>query len=298
MKQKILFIINPISGTVSKAGVPDGIEKYLDKSRFDYTIRKTEHPGHATELARQAAEDGYDIVVAIGGDGTVNEVGRGLTHTNTAMAIIPCGSGNGLARHLLIPLNVKKSIEVINQCEIQDLDYGVINDHDFFCTCGMGFDAFISFKFAEAGKRGPITYVQQILEKGLSYKPETYELETEEESKRYKAFLISIANASQYGNNAYIAPKARMSDGLMDVVIMEPFDILEAPQIAIDMFSKTLDKSSRIRSFRTKHLHIHRSGPGPIHYDGEPVMTGPDIDVHIMEKGIKIVVNPDGSTLR
>ena len=295
MKQKILFIINPISGTVSKAGVPDGIEKYLDKSRFDYTIRKTEHPGHATELARQAAEDGYDIVVAIGGDGTVNEVGRGLTHTNTAMAIIPCGSGNGLARHLLIPLNVKKSIEVINQCEIQDLDYGVINDHDFFCTCGMGFDAFISFKFAEAGKRGPITYVQQILEKGLSYKPETYELETEEESKRYKAFLISIANASQYGNNAYIAPKARMSDGLMDVVIMEPFDILEAPQIAIDMFSKTLDKSSRIRSFRTKHLHIHRSGPGPIHYDGEPVMTGPDIDVHIMEKGIKIVVNPDGN---
>lgn len=295
MKQKILFIINPISGTVSKAGVPDGIEKYLDKSRFDYTIRKTEHPGHATELARQAAEDGYDIVVAIGGDGTVNEVGRGLTHTNTAMAIIPCGSGNGLARHLLIPLNVKKSIEVINQCEIQDLDYGVINDHDFFCTCGMGSDAFISFKFAEAGKRGAITYVQQILEKGLSYKPETYELETEEESKRYKAFLISIANASQYGNNAYIAPKARMSDGLMDVVIMEPFDILEAPQIAIDMFSKTLDKSSRIRSFRTKHLHIHRSGPGPIHYDGEPVMTGPDIDVHIMEKGIKIVVNPDGN---
>lgn len=295
MKQKILFIINPISGTVSKAGIPEAINDYLDKDKFDYYIAETSRPGQATELAADAARDHFAVVVAIGGDGTVNEVGRALTHTDTAMAIIPCGSGNGLARHLLIPLNVKRSIEIINACEIHDLDYGVINDHKFFCTCGMGFDAFISFKFAEAGKRGPITYVQQILEKGLSYKPETYELETEEESKRYKAFLISIANASQYGNNAYIAPQASMSDGLMDVVIMEPFDIIEAPQIAIDMFSKTLDKSSRIRSFRTKHLRIHRSSPGPIHYDGEPVMTGPDIDVAIKEKGIKIVVNPDGN---
>ena len=295
MKKKILFIINPISGTVSKAGIPEAIEKYLDKSVFDYEIARTQYPGHATELSRQAAKDGYDIVVAIGGDGTVNEVGRGITHTNTALAVIPCGSGNGLARHLLIPLNFKKSIEIINRCDIKDLDYGVINDHDFFCTCGMGFDAFISFKFAEAGKRGPITYVQQILEKGLSYKPETYEISVDESTERFRAFLISCANASQYGNNAYIAPQAKMSDGMLDVVIMEPFDLIEAPQIAIDMFSKTLNKSSRIRSFRTKHLRIHRSSPGPIHYDGEPVMTGADIDIHVEAQGIKVVVNPDGN---
>lgn len=289
--KKILFIINPISGTVSKAGIPEAIEKYLDKDKFSYDIVKTEYAGHATELSRKAAQDGYDIVVAIGGDGTVNEVARGIVHTNTALAIIPCGSGNGLARHLFIPLNVKKSIEIINECEIHDLDYCVINDHDFFCTCGMGFDAFISFKFAEAGKRGPITYVQQILEKGLKYKPETYEVEADEGKMKYKAFLITCANASQYGNNAYIAPQASMNDGLMDVVIMEPFDILEAPQIAIDMFGKTLDKSSRIKTFRTRHLKIHRSSEGPIHYDGEPVMTGADIDVRVEPKGIKIVVN-------
>lgn len=292
MKQKILFIINPISGTVSKAGIPEAINDYLDKDKFDYYIAETSRPGQATELAADAARDHFAVVVAIGGDGTVNEVGRALTHTDTAMAIIPCGSGNGLARHLLIPLNVKRSIEIINACEIHDLDYGVINDHKFFCTCGMGFDAFISFKFAEAGKRGPITYVQQILEKGLSYKPETYELETEEESKRYKAFLISIANASQYGNNAYIAPQASMSDGLIDVVIMEPFDVLEAPQVSFDMFNKTLDKHSKIKSFRCKKLHITRTKPGVIHYDGDPVMTGADIDVHLEEKGIKIIVNP------
>lgn len=289
--KKILFIINPISGTVSKAGIPEAIDKYIDKTKFTYEIAKTERPGHATELSHQASLDGYDIVVAIGGDGTVNEVARGITHTKTALGIIPCGSGNGLARHLLIPLNVRKAIEIINDCEIHDLDYCVINDHDFFCTCGMGFDAFISFKFAEAGKRGPITYVQKILEKGLSYKPETYEVESDEDTRHYKAFLITCANASQYGNNAYIAPQASMSDGLMDVVIMEPFDLLEAPQIAIDMFGKTLDKSSRIKTFRTKHLRIHRSAEGPIHYDGEPVMTGADIDVHVEPKGIKVVVN-------
>ncbi len=293
MKKKILFVINPISGTVSKAGVPEAIEKYMDKDSFDYRIAKTERPGHATELARQAAADGYDVVVAIGGDGTVNEVGRGLIHTDTAMAIIPCGSGNGLARHLLIPLNIKKSIDIINKCVVKSLDYGVINEHDFFCTCGMGFDAFISFKFAEAGKRGPITYVQQILEKGLSYKPETYEISVDESTERFKAFLISCANASQYGNNAYIAPQASMSDGMLDVVIMEPFDLIEAPQIAIDMFSKTLNKSSRIKSMRTKHLSIHRSQAGPIHYDGEPVMTGADIDIHVEAGGIKVVINPD-----
>lgn len=295
MKKKVLFIINPISGTVSKAGIPDAIDKYLDKSKFDYKIAKTEYPGHATELARKAADEGYDVVVAIGGDGTVNEVGRGVAHSDTALAVIPCGSGNGLARHLLIPLNVKKSIDIINKCVIKDLDYGVINDHDFFCTCGMGFDAFISFKFAEAGKRGPITYVQQILEKGLSYKPETYEIKVDESTEKFKAFLISCANASQYGNNAYIAPQASMSDGLLDVVIMEPFDLIEAPQIAIDMFAKTLNKSSRIKSFRTRHLSIHRKEAGPIHYDGEPVMTGADIDIHLEAKGFKAVINPDGN---
>lgn len=295
MKKKILFLINPISGTVNKAGILEAIDKHLDKGLFDYQIAKTEYPGHATELAGNAAKDGVDVVVAIGGDGTVNEVGRGITHTDTALAVIPCGSGNGLARHLLIPLNVKRSIEIINKCVVKDLDYGIINGHEFFCTCGMGFDAFISFKFAEAGKRGPITYVQQILEKGLSYKPETYEISVDESTERFKAFLISCANASQYGNNAYIAPQASMSDGMLDVVIMEPFNILEAPQIAIDMFSKTLNKSSRIKSFRTKHLSIHRSTAGPIHYDGEPVMTGADIDIHLETGGIKVVVNPDGN---
>lgn len=294
MKKTILFIINPISGTSGKAKLPALIDKRLDTEIYDRQIVWTERPGHGVELSAEAARQGVDVVVAVGGDGTVNEVARGLAHTQTALGIVPCGSGNGLARHLLLPMNTEKAIDVINRCETKELDYGVIDGHPFFCTCGMGFDAFISQKFAEAGKRGPVTYVQKILEDGLTYKPETYQLSDSTGHATYKAFLVSCANASQYGNNAYIAPQASMSDGLMDVVIMEPFDLLEAPQIAIDMFSKTLDKSSKIKSFQTPSLHVRRSAPGVIHFDGDPAMAGAEIDVHIEAKGFKAIVNTKG----
>lgn len=291
MKKKAVFVINLISGTSDKAAIPGLIDQYLDKTKFEYEIAITQYAGHASEIATKAKDDGVDVVVAVGGDGTVNEVARAIVHSNTALGIIPCGSGNGLARHLLLPLNVRKAIDVINRGEVRQLDYGIINDYPFFCTCGMGFDAFVSMKFAEAGKRGPITYVENVLREGLKYKPETYIIEDENGTLRYKAFLISCANASQYGNNAYIAPQASMSDGLMDVIIMEPFDVFEAPQISIEMFSKTLDKNSKIKTFRTRHLHIHRDKPGVIHYDGDPVMTGADIDIELKPKGINIIVN-------
>ena len=282
MKKKAIFIINLISGTSDKAAIPGLIDQLLDKEKFEYEIAITEYAGHASEIAAKAKDDGVDMVVAVGGDGTVNEVARAIVHSNTALGIIPCGSGNGLARHLQLPINVKKSIEIINAFEVRDLDYGIINGYPFFCTCGMGFDAFISLKFAEAGKRGPLTYIENVLREGLKYEPETYTVMADDETSLHKAFLISCANASQYGNNAYIAPQASMSDGLMD-----------APQISIEMFNKTLNKNnSKIKTFRCKKLHVHRNTPGAIHYDGDPVMTGADIDVELKPKGIKIVVNP------
>ena len=294
-KKSVTFIVNPISGTHSKKELPELIEQYLDKDVFDARIVCTEYAGHASELAHQFADEGIDIVVAVGGDGTVNEVARSLVHTSTALGIIPCGSGNGLARHLCLPLDMKKAICIINQCKIEAFDYGIINDLPFFCTCGMGFDAFISLKFAEAGKRGPITYVENVLKEGLTYKPETYEVVDDTGTQRHKAFLIACANASQYGNNAYIAPGASMKDGQMDVIIMEPFDVLDAPQIAADLFMKTLTNNSKIKTFRTNKLHIHRKEPGAIHYDGDPIMTGKDIDVSIEHLGLRIVTNPEAT---
>lgn len=292
-KKRIVFIINPHSGTQAKEEIPELIDKCLDKTKFNHTVRFTEYAGHAVEICRQCVNDGIDIVVAVGGDGTINEVARSLVHSNTALAIIPCGSGNGLARHLCIPLDKKKAIGIINQCNIEKLDYGVINNLPFFCTCGMGFDAFISYKFAAAGKRGPITYLEHILKEGLKYKPEIYEVTDDTGTHKYNAFLIACANASQYGNNVYIAPQATMTDGLMDVIIMEPFDILEAPQISIDMFNKTLDKNSRIKTFKAKSIQISRTKAGIIHFDGDPVMTDSNIDVHIEPQGIRIITNPE-----
>lgn len=284
--------MNPISGTIRKSGIPKIIEKTLDKEYYEFSIAETNYSGHAYEIAKDAKEKGFYAVVAVGGDGTVNEVAKAIVHSDTALGILPCGSGNGLARHLMLPLDIQKAVEVINMHTVHDLDYGLINNIPFFCTCGMGFDAFISMKFAEAGKRGPVTYLENILREGLKYKPETYEIIDENGTSIRRAFLISCANASQYGNNAYIAPQASMSDGLLDITIMEPLDMIEASQISIDMFNKTLNNNSKIKTFKTKHIQVHREKAGFIHFDGEPVMTDADVDISVVNKGIKIIVNP------
>lgn len=291
-KKKIYFIINPISGTHKKDQIIVDIKRYLNTERFDYEIKYTQYAGHAAVIAKEAADSDVDIVVAIGGDGTVNEVARSLVHRHTALSIIPCGSGNGLARHLEIPIDPVGAIQVLNECVIRELDYGKINDIPFFCTCGIGFDAFVSSKFAEAGKRGFLTYIENTLREGLVYKPDTYTITIDDNKQMvYKALLIACANASQYGNNAYIAPNASMSDGLMDVTIMEPISMMEAPQIAIQLFNRTIDHNSKIKTFRCKKVDIERNAPGVIHFDGDPVMAGKNIEVILVEKGLNVVVN-------
>ena len=221
-KKNITFIVNPISGTKSKDALPLLVKQLIDDSLYECEIIKTEYAGHAAELASQCVNDHIDICVAVGGDGTVNEVARSLAHSETALGIIPCGSGNGLARHLCLPMDMKQALQVINAGKTDYFDYGVINDQPFFCTCGMGFDAYVSLKFAESGKRGLATYVENVLKEGLTYKPDTYIITDESGNHQYNAFLVVCANASQYGNNAYIAPEASMQDGLLDVIIMEP----------------------------------------------------------------------------
>lgn len=299
MKKRILFIINPISGTRNKGFITESIDKYIDKTLFDYQIIMTEYAGHATELATKAVEEHTDIVVAVGGDGTVNEVARCVIHSPSALAIIPCGSGNGLARHLHIPLNVHKAIELINKCHICDLDYGRINGKPFFCTCGVGFDAFISLKFAESGKRGFMTYANQTLREGFRYKPETYIIEDENGQEIRKAFLIACANASQYGNNAYIAPDAQMNDGLMDVIILEPFNtLIESPQILLQLFNKTLPSNNHVKVFKAKKIKVIRPEEGAIHCDGDPMVMGKELVVEIINKSFKVVVNQEAKVER
>lgn len=294
-KKRIVFIVNPISGTSSKKGFDKVVEKTLDRERFDWQIVRTEYAGHAEELAAQCAQDGVDICVAVGGDGTVNEVARALAGSQTALGIVPCGSGNGLARHLCLPMSMKGALGIIAQCVMDDFDYGTINDHPFFCTCGMGFDAYISLKFAESGKRGLATYAKMVLAEGLKYKPASYDVTVEDENGQnlhYDAFLIACANAAQYGNNTYIAPGASMQDGLLDVIIIEPFKGIGGPKVLMDMFLKTLKSNSHVRNFQARRLHIHRSEEGAVHFDGDPTVMGCDIDIAIKPKGLRAVVNP------
>jgi YegS/Rv2252/BmrU family lipid kinase len=263
----------------------------MDRSIYDYSIVKTEYAGHATQIAASAAQDKVDVVVAIGGDGTINEIARSLVHTDTALGIIPCGSGNGLARHLRIPMDPKAAIDVINQGNRLCIDYGKINNIPFFCTCGVGFDAFVSLKFADSGKRGLLTYLENTLHESLTYQPETYEIENEEGTVKYKAWMIACGNASQYGNNAYIAPHASLTDGLMDVTIMEPFTVLDVPSLSFQLFNKTIDQNSRVKTMRAKKIKIHRTQDGVMHFDGDPLMAGKELEVEIIPSGLYVIAS-------
>ncbi len=287
----VRFIINPISGTRGKKKLIQYIEKIKSKlPHFQIEICQTAYAGHAFELAKEATLKDIDIVVAVGGDGTINEIGRALIHTETALGIVPCGSGNGLARHLHIPLDGKQAIDAIFTGETTLIDYGTIEGRPFFCTCGVGFDAFVSMTFAKSGKRGPLSYLEKTLTNWLSYQPETYEIEDENGITHYKAFLIACANASQYGNNAYIAPRASLSDGELDIIILEPFTALDIPTLSFQLFNRMIDQNSHIKQLKGKKVIIRREKPGVYHFDGDPIEGGKNLEVNIIPQGLKVVI--------
>lgn len=293
-RRKLLAVINPISGTANKQYIPETITEVIDESKWDVMIRFTQRPGHATDLAKQAIKQGYYGVLAIGGDGTINEVAAALRDSDTALGIIPNGSGNGLARHLNIPIDVKRALEEINNDRIEQFDYCMANQHPFFCTCGVGFDAHVSAKFAESKKRGPMSYLKNTLVEYLRYRSEEYSIETADQVLTERAFVIACGNASQYGNNAFITPNASMQDGLIDVTLIQPFTPLDTAVLGILLFTKHIDQDTNIQSFRTPSLTIHRPKAGVMHIDGEPMMMEADIEVKCIHNGIKIFLPKDG----
>lgn len=290
MKKKIAFIINPISGTFKKSELPDLIRKHLNNDQFAPLIVFTEHRGHGTELAREFATAEYDTVVAVGGDGTVNEVAQELTHTSTALGIIPIGSGNGLARHLGIPMNPVKAVELLNHSEPIQMDYGLVNGKPFFCTCGTGFDAYVSMEFAKGQKRGIMSYLEKIITGYFSYKPQNYHLVGNNIDLTAKAFVLTFANASQWGNNAYIAPQASVQDGKLDISIMSNFPVIAIPTLAINLFAKNINKDLFMTTLRANEITLYRDEPGPFHYDGEPYEEGKVILIRIVEDGLSVRV--------
>lgn len=264
------LIVNPISGTRSKQGLGEALAVRLGP---DWTVETcpTEYAGHATTLAAEAAADGHDAVIAAGGDGTVNETARALCGTATALGIIPCGSGNGLARHLNIPVDNVASLDIIAGGRTLDVDTGSVNGRPFFCTFGVGFDAAVSERFARKNRRGLFSYFQSALETFRNYRPQTYTITANGSEVTHKALLVAVCNASQYGNNAYIAPGASMLDGLFDVLILHSDNPLSAVRLGLDMMAGTLGSNAGVDMIRTSSLTITRLSDDISHIDGEPV---------------------------
>lgn len=274
----ILLIINPISGTVSKNGLSEMVARRLgDNARIvtEYTTGR----GDATRLAQQAVRAGIDAVLTAGGDGTVNETARALLGSGVTLGILPCGSGNGLARHLGIPLDIEIALDIVAAGHIDRCDYGTASGQPFFCTFGVGFDAAVSEKFAHQKRRGRLTYLRNTFEEYLHYHPRTYRLDVGDRVLTEQAFLIAVCNASQYGNNAYIAPAASMTDGQLDVTVIHSGSPLEMPWVGLDLLTGYIDRNTLIHTFRTPRLTISRSEAEAAHLDGEPVTLPATIDI-------------------
>ena len=279
-----------MSGGKSKDGVPDLINKYLDHSIFAYETIFSTGVKHARDVARERAAD-YDLIVAVGGDGTINEVASAIAGTDTVLGVIPYGSGNGLSRFLGVPMNAERAIKSINDSRVTSIDAGKINGRWFFNMAGMGFDAHISQVFANGSeKRGFISYLKSSLQEINKYKAQNYLLEIDGVKYEREAFMLSLANSSQYGNNAHVSPTASVQDGLLDVCIIKPFPLYRFPEMGVRMFTKTAGSSKFVEIIKGKHIVITRSQPGPIHLDGEPREAGLDLDITVMPAALKIIV--------
>lgn len=285
---KTLFVINPISGLGKQKDLPELINRYLDKSRFVFDLCITEYAGHAKVIAREAKKE-YDLLVAVGGDGTINEVAGGLLQQETALGIIPFGSGNGLARHLQISTQPVKALMQLNKSRIISLDVGLLNKKPFFNVSGTGFDAQISKTFANQVKRGYITYARCVLEEINDYIPKKYALRIGEKIIEDTFFLIAFANTAQYGNNVFIAPQAQINDGLLDIVMVRPFPTIHFPTFAALGLSANLYRSPYVQILQAKDLTIHNLEKAPIHLDGEYEGQDEIIQLSVKEQKINIM---------
>ncbi len=287
---RIIFIINPIAGTRQKQLIHDAIAKAF--SADEHEIIYTAYPGNAYELAAQKVSEGYMNIVAVGGDGTVNEVASALVSTPARLGIIPAGSGNGLARHLHIPVAYQDSLKVLRDPVIKSIDVGRVNGRYFFCTCGTGFDASVGKKFAREPKRGMASYVRATIHQYINYSPKKYILKAENKKVELKAFLVTFANSGQYGNNAYIAPNALIDDGYLDLCVLRPFPKTSTLELGLRLFFKNIDQSPYLEVMRVKKATLRRKNKQKItvHLDGEPVTLKRKLKVKVLPSALNVMI--------
>jgi len=289
-KINILFIINPISGGRGKLRIPDFIDKYLDKEKFSPNFVFSEYVGHAGELADEAATKNFDVIIAAGGDGTINEVATKVLKHNKILGILPLGSGNGLARFLNISKNLRYALSIINNFKVDEIDTAEFNKKCFFNLAGMGFDAHLSSVFSKDKKRGLSGYLKLGFKEVFNYKEQTYNLNIDGTEYTRKAFAISIANSSQYVKDVYIAPNASVKDGLLDVCIIKPFPIIKLPVLGYVMLRGMAESSDMIEIIKGKNIKITRETAGAVHVDGEPLQMGIEIEAMVNPLSLKVIV--------
>lgn len=290
-RKKIVFIINPVSGTRGKHNIPELIFKLIDSKLYDPEIRFTEGPGHARELALRMAAKKVPYVVAVGGDGTVNEVASALRGSSSALGIIPLGSGNGLARDLFIPLEPRRAIKMLNHAVVKSIDYGLANDRPFFSTCGFGFDAYVGWIFEKSGQRGFLSYSWAFLRAVFSYRHREYTFQIDGKSFVEQAVLVTIANSSQFGYNACVAPAADLQDGMLNLVIVQQIPLFHAPDLVFRIFTRTLDKSRYVRSIPVKELKVQRQRRGLSHIDGDCIVMGENVVIEVVPRGLQVMTS-------
>lgn len=289
MKQ-IVFIVNPNSGVFSKDNIHDVITSNLDNQQYNFEVNFTKGPGHATELSSEWASKGADVIVAVGGDGSINEVAKGLVGTESALGIIPAGSGNGLAHHLKVPLIRKKAIDVINAGKTKLIDTASMNEHLFVSIAGIGFDGKVARKYSQEGFRGFIAYLKVVTELYPGYKPKKYRIEFEDKVIKTKALFVAFANSDQFGFQTSIAPNAKIDDGLIDVAIVKKPQLIEIPYLAGLLFWRKIDRSNHIQLFKTKSVTVKTKRNRWANLDGEPIKAGKKLHVNVNPNSLKVII--------
>ena len=291
MKRNLLFIVNPISGIGRQKKIETLIEQTIDRGLFDYTVRYTERIHHGTDLAKEAVEQGcFDAIVAVGGDGSVNDVVSGLVGSNLALGIIPCGSGNGLARNLKIPLTPTHAIEAINHYKIAEIDTIYLNDRVVASIAGIGFDARVARRMKQTKVRGLQAYAKIILTDYPTYKEHTYRLNIDGNEIERKAWFISFANSNQFGYNTAIAPLAQLDDGLIDVCIVDRIPLLHLPMTAPLLYLNHFELSQHVEYFKAHEVTVYNNEEKWVNIDGEGERIGKELHFRNVRKSLKVLV--------
>lgn len=284
---KALFIVNPKSGAKRGYDVDALIRAHC---ALDYTILPCSRKEDLDPMIATAARDGFQAVYAVGGDGTVHEIAKRLVGTELALGILPTGSGNGFARHIGLPVEPIAALGSCRDGAVVAIDTADINDTRFVGVMGVGFDAFIAEQFATSSVRGLKTYVQLGARGFLGYREEPYELEVDGEVMKRSAFVLAVANASQYGNNARIAPLASVRDGVLDLVIVDRVPAITAPWMLMRLFNGTVHRARGVKVLRGKSITIRRTAAGPAHLDGEPLLMPAELRVRVNPRSLKVLV--------